>query len=823
MFVWLAAKSFPFTNYPVLAECNNAIMKRMLVLTIVLSCLSVSGCGFTRTVPGVAQLKVLSPNVDFGTVTVGSRSWQTVTIFNSGTTPLNISQATVTGNGFATTGLVLPITLPAGQRTSFRVWFAPTSKDNATGEISFVDNAANSETAIVLSGTGVTTSSVAAIIVSPPTLPFGNMNVGSSSTQAVTVSNTGATNLVISQATVTGSEFSINGLTAPLTIAAGQNYSFIIRFAPRMGRSARGNISLVSNAPNSPTVIALSGNGVGMASPAAINVNPSTLAFGNMNVGGSSTQAVTVSNTGSTNLVITQATITGSGFSTSGLTAPLTIAAGQSQSFNVSFVPAATGKLIGSITLVGIAANPQASIPAVNSPATIALAGNGVQAPTKPPVISGVSSSSIKTTSAVISWSTDEGSTSQVDYGTSISYGNSSQLVNSAVTSHSVTLSGLNANTQYHFRGKSQDAGGNLATSGDFTFTTLALPVASTTTVYGAALNSDGLANLEIGKYSRKVSYRFRAGKSGPVQSVLVYIKANSLGYFAGNGGQVLVELQADDGTAAHLPSGTVLAQSIVLSNLLPPSLFNRTFSFTTQPALVQGTIYHLVFINSAPDPLNNYVSINNIYNQRGTQNMQPGVSDVDLAVLFTDASTPWGVTYFHTPIFSLNFADGTSQGQGNIDALVGSAASINGSSQVRETFTVTGSNKVISAVSVRLQKQGSPGNLTIRLEAQDGALIEQGTVSASSVSATYNWVTYSFNANHTLIVGESYNLILSAPAGDSYQMYPIQKGVLYGFNPPAVFGDGHYQRTTGSGWVDLQGNRTDFDMQFYFTLAPTP
>src|SRR4029079_19270876 len=43
----------------------------------------------------------------------------------------------------------------------------------------------------------------------------------------------------------------------------------------------------------------------------------------------------------------------------------------------------------------------------------------------------------------------------------------------SQVTSHSVGLSGLAATTTYHYRVRSQDAAGNLAVSGDFTFTTL--------------------------------------------------------------------------------------------------------------------------------------------------------------------------------------------------------------------------------------------------------------------------------------------------------------------------------------------------------------
>ncbi len=91
---------------------------------------------------------------------------------------------------------------------------------------------------------------------------------------------------------------------------------------------------------------------------------------------------------------------------------------------------------------------------------------------TTPPNISAVSAGSITTAGAVIGWTTNEGSDSQVEYGTTTSYGQSSPLNSSLTTNHSVTLSGLTASTLYHYRVKSKDAAGNLATSGDFTFMT---------------------------------------------------------------------------------------------------------------------------------------------------------------------------------------------------------------------------------------------------------------------------------------------------------------------------------------------------------------
>jgi hypothetical protein len=91
-----------------------------------------------------------------------------------------------------------------------------------------------------------------------------------------------------------------------------------------------------------------------------------------------------------------------------------------------------------------------------------------------PPTISAIQSTTITSSGATITWTTNENADTQVEYGTTTSYGSSTTLATGMVTSHSQGLSGLNASTLYHFRVKSRDAAGNLATSADNTFTTSA-------------------------------------------------------------------------------------------------------------------------------------------------------------------------------------------------------------------------------------------------------------------------------------------------------------------------------------------------------------
>jgi RHS repeat-associated protein len=91
---------------------------------------------------------------------------------------------------------------------------------------------------------------------------------------------------------------------------------------------------------------------------------------------------------------------------------------------------------------------------------------------TTAPVISNVAAGGITATTATITWATDENSDSQVEYGPTTAYGQATTLNTALVTAHSQGLSGLTSETLYHYRVKSRDAAGNLAVSGDFTFTT---------------------------------------------------------------------------------------------------------------------------------------------------------------------------------------------------------------------------------------------------------------------------------------------------------------------------------------------------------------
>ena len=82
----------------------------------------------------------------------------------------------------------------------------------------------------------------------------------------------------------------------------------------------------------------------------------------------------------------------------------------------------------------------------------------------------GPAATNITATAATITWTTNEAADSQVEYGPTSSYGSTTTLDPTPVTSHSINLTGLTASTLYHYRVKSKDAAGKPATSDDAMF-----------------------------------------------------------------------------------------------------------------------------------------------------------------------------------------------------------------------------------------------------------------------------------------------------------------------------------------------------------------
>jgi hypothetical protein len=296
----------------------------------------------------------------FGSQVVGTTSAaKSVTLSNTGSSPLNISSIATSGDYAQTNNC--GASLGAGASCNINVSFTPTATGARSGTLSVTDNASGSPQTVALSGSGI----APAAGLSPASLTFASRLVGTTSpAQSVKLSNTGSTTLNITSIATTGDYTQTNNCGASLGKGASCNIN--VSFKPAATGTRAGTLSVTDDASGSPQTVPLSGNGI---APAA-GLSPGSLTFANQLVGTTSAaQSVTLNNTGSATLNISHMATTGDYTQTNNCGGSL--AAGANCSINVNFKPAATGTRSGTLSVTDNASG---------SPQTVALSGNGIAA-----------------------------------------------------------------------------------------------------------------------------------------------------------------------------------------------------------------------------------------------------------------------------------------------------------------------------------------------------------------------------------------------------------------------------------------------------------
>ena len=97
------------------------------------------------------------------------------------------------------------------------------------------------------------------LTVSPSAINFGSVPEGSTQTQAVTLANPGSSNVRISQATLSGANFTVSGLSFPVTLSGGQSVTCYLAFTPQSVGAVSGSVTITSNASMPNLSIPLSG------------------------------------------------------------------------------------------------------------------------------------------------------------------------------------------------------------------------------------------------------------------------------------------------------------------------------------------------------------------------------------------------------------------------------------------------------------------------------------------------------------------------------------------------------------------------------------
>ncbi|MGE5054666.1 MAG: choice-of-anchor D domain-containing protein [Acidobacteriota bacterium] len=320
-----------------------------------------------------AQMSLSVSAVNFGTVQVGSSLITPVAVTNTGKSAVSIGQVIVSGNGYTFVGPTLPLTLSPQQSANLSISFAPQSTGALTGSMSISSSASwgghntthSSTTTVTLSGTGYTVTAAPGYLSVPSSLNLGTVAVGSSQTQALAVSNSGGSSVTISGATLNGSGFTVSGLTFPYVLAAGASASLSVTFAPTTPGTNTATLALTSNASDPSVTASLTGTGNTTTTSGTLGVTPGSMIFGNVTIGTTQSQSGSLTASGGS-VTLSSASSSNSAFTLGGLTLPVTLVAGQSIPFNVSFSPTTSGAVSANISFFSSSSTSSSAVETTN-------------------------------------------------------------------------------------------------------------------------------------------------------------------------------------------------------------------------------------------------------------------------------------------------------------------------------------------------------------------------------------------------------------------------------------------------------------------------
>jgi len=314
----------------------------------------------TRSAP--AQLATTPTQLSFDKVAVGQSKTLEATLTNTGSTAVTVSSMKTTLASYTLGHLKLPLHLPAGGKVVFSVTFTPSAVGDEAGAAQFSSNAPNPTLSLGVTGFGVTPWS---LMANPPRLGFGKVPTGSSVTLPLALTNNGSSSITISRDETLGTDFSMTGLTLPTDLAAGHSVTVNVTFAPKALGQSNGWI-LVTNRTNPVLQIPVSGNGTVAGQ---LVIEPQALSFGNVpDLIGKTLSGFLQAHDSS--VTISSATSSSPQYVLSGLSFPVTIAAGTAQSFQVTFTPTGPGPIPATLSFVSNSAD---------TPLTAALTGVGTQ------------------------------------------------------------------------------------------------------------------------------------------------------------------------------------------------------------------------------------------------------------------------------------------------------------------------------------------------------------------------------------------------------------------------------------------------------------
>ena len=285
------------------------------------------------------QIRISLATLDFGMVSVGVPSVQTLVLANDGQADLIISNLSIERESGFSVSPASATVLP-GENVEVEVRFQPTVRGTAATTLVARSNDPDEDAvAVSLSGTGVQ----AELSVQPAAIAFGEVRVGSFLDTTVILTNSGNASLDLRNAFIEDTSFRILNFQ-PQTLAPNQSLGVAVRFLPLVARGMSSELVVVDVIGRNEVAI----DGVGTAPD--ISLSSTALDFGTVDLQSFRSLVLDISNSGNTQLEVLELDLVGEAFRID-VEAPFTIAPGQIQSINVTFLPLAAGEDTGSLRI----------------------------------------------------------------------------------------------------------------------------------------------------------------------------------------------------------------------------------------------------------------------------------------------------------------------------------------------------------------------------------------------------------------------------------------------------------------------------------------
>jgi len=230
-----------------------------------------SGCATvspekTSVSPSAAKISIVPSAVEFKSVVIGQKNSQTLSVSNSSSVPISLQRFAISGAAFSLNPVKSPLLLAPGEHANLTIVFAPSSNAQLTGSLVITSSDLKTPVAVPLSGDGE--KATPALAASPAAINFGTRAVKSSTSQSITLKNTGNIAVSIDSVGLSSSSFSVSGLDKGVSLAPNQQLEFQVWFRPTASGASSAAIAVATPALPAPLKIALSGSANASAPPA---------------------------------------------------------------------------------------------------------------------------------------------------------------------------------------------------------------------------------------------------------------------------------------------------------------------------------------------------------------------------------------------------------------------------------------------------------------------------------------------------------------------------------------------------------------------------